>query len=289
MTLLLGSSKSWDHEAKTQETVSTIPSNRTLLRTKLAWESTLWRAFTDVTRRANPRSAGPDRVTVEEFRRYARRELKRLGDDLRTRRYVHSRGRAVPIPKNRAVKLTKDNVRPITVFNVRDRIVQRAIANIIWIHLRNHVYSKVSFGGIRSYRVRRTQEKRSTDAKKNVEAAARRILELRAAGHTHTFETDIRSFFPSLDKDRLLDKLKSALPDDTILDLLSAAISTEIDNPEEIERRGLSECWDVDRGVPQGGVLSPLLANFYLGDFGRSMTQDGFKMVRYVDDLVVLT
>ena len=51
----------------------------------------------------------------------------------------------------------------------------------------------------------------------------------------------------------------------------------------------MSECWDPDSGVPQGGVLSPLLANFYLAPFDRTMVAAGYQLVRYVDDLVVLT
>jgi len=147
----------------------------------------------------------------------------------------------------------------------------------------------VSFGGIRRFSTRNGVSKSSADTRKNIQAAARRILELRRDGYVHTFETDIQSFFPSINKARLLTKLANVLKDNTLLDLLDWAISTEVSNSDELDSRGLSECWDPRVGVPQGGVLSPLLANLYLADFDKSLLDDGFQLVRYFDDLVILT
>ncbi len=258
------------------------------LRERLAWPTTLFTAFVEVTRNANPRSAGPDGVSVETFKRSFRSELKLLRNELLTNRYCPSPGYGVALFKNPTAGIAAGNVRPITVFNVRDRVIQRAIANVMWIYLRDHVYSEVSFGGIRSYKIRRGNNKICTSIPKNVQAAARKILELRNEGYVYTFETDIRNFFPSIDKERLLVELLQVLPDATLRDLLQAAIATFVTNADEIENRGLAEYWNPGRGVPQGGVLSPLLANFYLSSFDAAMISEGFKMVRYVDDLVIL-
>jgi len=115
-----------------------------------------------------------------------------------------------------------------------------------------------------------------------VYAAARRIIELREQGYHFVFETDIESFFPSIDRERLLSRLLPRLPDDSLDDMIQAAISTEIANAAEFP--GLSELWNPNAGVPQGGVLSPILANFYLSPFDEMLTSKGFKLVRYVDD-----
>ncbi len=114
-------------------------------------------------------------------------------------------------------------------------------------------------------------------------------MQLRRDGYVYTFETDIQRFFPSIKKEILRQQLRERLPDDSLDDLIDASIETNVSNYRMLEARGLSECWDPRFGVPQGGVLSPLLANYYLADFDRQMIAGGFKMVRYVDDLVVLT
>lgn len=260
---------------------------KTPLIERLTWRSVLHQAFAEVTKRANSDSHGPDGMTVDFFRRNAKGEIARLRREIKDGTYAHSPGRGVAIAKNARLRPTPENVRPITVFNVRDRIVQRAISNLIWPHLRDHVFSEVSFGGIRAYKVGRDQTKVSLSPKKNVEAAASKILRLKREGYCFTFETDIQRFFPSIDKNALLLRLEEALPDHTLLGLLEAAISTSVTNADAIEARGLSECWDPTVGVPQGGVLSPLLANFYLAPFDAAMKNAGFQLVRYVDDLVV--
>jgi RNA-directed DNA polymerase len=262
---------------------------KTSLRERLAWPSVLYQACAEATRGTNPDSAGSDGVTVDAFRRSTKAELAKLRQEIRNGRYAPSLGHGVAIPKKRDLGTIPDNVRPITVFNVRDRIVQRAISNLIWPHLRDHVFSEVSFGGIRAYRLGNARAKVSSSVRKNVESAALKIMQLRRDGYSFTFETDIQRFFPTIDKAQLLRQLARVLPDSTLDDLLEASVSTNIDNPDELEARGLSECWDPSVGVPQGGVLSPLLANFYLAPFDKVMMHAGFQLVRYVDDLVILT
>ena len=258
------------------------------LRERLAWRPVLYEAFAKVTSGANPDSAGPDGVTIDCFRKSAKAELAKLRDEIKHGEYSPSLGRGVAIPKKPGV-ITPATARPITVFNVRDRIVQRAILNLIWPHVRDSVFSEVSFGGIRTYAIRGGQIKSCLDTRKNVRAAAKKILELKLDGYGFTFETDIQRFFPSIDKDILRNELRRHLPEDSLDDLIERSIATNVSNFDDLEFRGLSECWDPMHGVPQGGVLSPLLANLYLAPFDRAMTSAGFNLVRYVDDLVVLT
>lgn len=263
-------------------------SSKKSLRERLAWPSTLYRASAEVLRGANPESAGPDGMAVEKFRREFRSQIQQLQSDIRDGTYRPALGYGVAIPKNKNAPLTPENVRPITVFNVRDRIVQRAVSNLVWPSLRAHVYSDVSFGGIRAFYDTKNRQRTCADVKKNVKAAAVQIMKLRADGFAYVFETDIQRFFPSINKNVLLQRLSAALPDDSLNDILAAAISTTIENAEDMEARGLSECWDHRVGVPQGGVLSPLLANFYLAPFDLAMKNAGLRLVRYVDDLVIL-
>jgi len=101
------------------------------------------------------------------------------------------------------------------------------------------------------------------------------------------FEADIRSFFDSVDRERLLNEyVFPCLPDDSVNWLLRDAISQEIGNRDEIPRR----YWDLfpDAGIPQGGSLSPLFANAYLSGFDAQMLGARLDLIRYADDFVVL-
>src|SRR5689334_22303889 len=100
-----------------------------LLRERLAWKSVLHRAFEKVSSGANPVSAGPAGITVGDFRRHAAPELKKLRDEIRGRTFVASQGRGEPIWKKSAPK-SAETARPITIFNIRDRILQRAILDL---------------------------------------------------------------------------------------------------------------------------------------------------------------
>jgi RNA-directed DNA polymerase len=113
-----------------------------------------------------------------------------------------------------------------------------------------------------------------------------RICELRRDGFQWVFETDIENFFPSINRQKLLPEVFSRLPDGTLNTLIEAAIDTSISNYEDMGAR--QELWDPTSGVPQGGILSPILANFYLYNVDRTITAAGFKLIRYVDDLIIL-
>jgi RNA-directed DNA polymerase len=266
-----------------------IPRKYTL-RERLAWPSTLLQAFVEVTRRARPSSAGPDRMTVDSFRRDAKAQIRLLRAEIKAGAYAPATPRGVAIPKDAKRGAVKGNVRSISVFNVRDRIVQRGISNLIWPYLRSKVYSEVSFGGIRPFKSRKGVSKTCTEVRKNVRAAAERILTLKKDGYEFTFETDIQNFYPSIDKSLLLSGVLQCLtPDNSIKDLLERAIDTTASNIDDLEARGLSEYWDSEVGVPQGGVLSPLFANFYLAPFDKALVDAGFRPIRYVDDLVIPT
>lgn len=260
---------------------------RSLL-SRLSGDGVLLRAAYEVTRGANPESAGPDGVTIDVFRRSLKSHVKSIQAELRASTYQSQQGRGVAIITPSTDGVSQPKVRGITVFSIRDRVVHRAVANIIWPHLRPIVDSEVSFGGIRSFRPHTgTSPQTVTIAKKNVRAAAAKILYWREQGKTFVFETDIQKFFPTVNKSRLLRELQFALPDDSLMPILSAAVATAVSNSVELEAQGLSSHWDPDSGVPQGGVLSPLLANFYLAPFDIAMKRGGFALVRYVDDFVV--
>jgi RNA-directed DNA polymerase len=111
--------------------------------------------------------------------------------------------------------------------------------------------------------------------------ALRRVEGLLHAGHTQVVEVDIRNYFETIPHDRLMGLVRERIADGRVLDLiegfLKQGVIEETDWPQAKEE-----------GTPQGGVISPLLANLYLDPLDRLMAGEGYEMVRYADDMVVL-
>ena len=247
------------------------------------------KAFIEVMRRAKSSSRGPDDVTVAQFRANWCQEKTRIREQIRDHSYKFPSPIGVALAKDKSRRVGPTNVRPITIFAVRDRVVQRAILNTIWTRIRDRVVTKCSFGGVRQYKVRNgTRVKHSFSRTRNTRMAAEEIVRLREDGNEWLFETDICDFFPSVPKESLMQELNANLQDNSIADLLWDSIQTGVSNIDDLAGLGVSERWDPLVGVPQGGVLSPVLANFYLYPLDQAMIKERFRMVRYVDDLVVL-
>jgi len=259
---------------------------------RIAEPRSLRQAWQRVRAGSSPESMGPDEVSMEQFGRQAAEHLKQLRSDLHDGTYAFGGYRGVALVKDRAKPANNPrNRRQISIASIRDRIVQRAILDVIWVLIRDKVCTKASFGGIGQYsRHRRRRGNGSApdyEPKRNVQTAAAEIVRLRQSGLGWVFETDIEKFYPSIDRNRLLASLYSILPDETLNDLILAFLSTSITNAEKLPDY-LAELWDPFIGVPQGGVLSPVLANLYLNEFDKGVEKAGFHMVRYVDDLVIL-
>jgi len=250
------------------------------LRAKVAEPARLWRAWYSVRRRSNWASHGVDQQTVKEFDGSAKQQIKMIRSQLRDGTFKPQQYIGVAIAKGRG------RHRPISVATVRDRVVQRAILDAIWVHIRDAVCHPFSFGGVREYRIR-GQRGKETRRVRNVRSAAQNILSLRASGKAYVFETDIVDFYPSIDRKILLDRLQPLLPDESLSDLISSFIKTEVANASRLG--ALSAYWNPYLGVPQGGVLSPVFANLYLAEFDQVIDDCGLPMTRYIDDLIIQT
>lgn len=256
----------------------------------IAEPTTLERAWRKV-RRGSPSSAGVDNITLSNFARNWLQEKKNIRYRLHSRTYNFSPYLGQPIhKKTNASKHDLKAWRPISIATVRDRVVQRAILDRIWTDIRSNVYIETSFGGIRPYKTKRgvyKQPNPESNSQRCVRAAVRRILDLRKQGYIWVFETDIENFFPTINRKKLFVFLRQLLRDSTIDGLIEAALDSSIANAQDLGK--LAELWDPTSGVPKGGVLSPILANLYLYNHDKTLSELGFKLVRYVDDLVVLT
>jgi RNA-directed DNA polymerase len=109
--------------------------------------------------------------------------------------------------------------------------------------------------------------------------ALRRVDGLLRVGYTWVVDADFKSYFDTIPRDRLLDRVRSKVSDGRVLALVKAYL-----------RQGVMEgmkSWTPTAGTPQGAVISPLLSNLYLDPLDHAMAERGFEMTRYADDFVV--
>jgi RNA-directed DNA polymerase len=99
-------------------------------------------------------------------------------------------------------------------------------------------------------------------------------------GYTHVVDIDIKGYFDSIPQDQLLQLVREQIADGRVLQLLEKFLKAGVIEKEEIQ--------ETDAGTPQGGVISPLLANIYLNPLDWLMVKSGDEMVRYADDMVVM-
>ena len=99
-------------------------------------------------------------------------------------------------------------------------------------------------------------------------------------GYSFVVDADLKSYFDTIDHERLMERVKEQVSDGRVLELIEAYLHQDIIKA--------TEQWTPVGGTPQGAVISPLLANIYLHPLDCQMRQKGYRMVRYADDFVVL-
>ena len=202
---------------------------------------------------------GVDHQTVEDFAAHDREELRRLQTQLREDTY-----RPAPVRRTWIPKPGSSEKRPLGIPTVRDRVVQTALVHVIEPILDNEFHE-------RSYGFRHGR---------SCHDALRRVEERLETGSVYVVDVDLKSYFDTIPKDRLLELVKQKISDSRVLQLIKRYLEQGI--MEELST------WTPETGVPQGAVLSPVLSNLYLNSLDHSMADKGYQMVRYADDLVVL-
>ena len=226
----------------------------------------LRKAWGEISKR-NMRSKGLDNVTIRAFKSRLDENLSEISAELRAGTYVFNKLRAHAINKPGSKK-----ARPLQIATVRDRVVMKAIALFI-----EPAFQKFnldcSFAFIKN---------------RGVGPALERIQKLVALGNKFYFEADIINFFGAVDRQVLWTMFSREVRHRSLLPLLRQCFNLELEDLRSHQTEFQELFFGADSGIPQGGVLSPMLANFYLHEFDRRMLRRGFNLVRYADDFVVM-
>ena len=229
--------------------IDKIFADRTL---QLAWETV----------QSNAGACGVDGITVGHFGKDSQKRLLAVKEHLKRGTYQPRPVKRVMIPK-----LGSSEKRPLGIPTVTDRIVQTATRMVIE-PVFEREFAEHSYG----FRPGR-----------GCKDALRRVDELLQSGLHHVVDVDIKGYFDSIPHQRLMELVREHIADGRVLDLIDSFLRQGIMN-----QMGEVELEANDEGTPQGGVISPLLANIYLNPLDHLMSRAGHQMVRYADDMVIL-
>ena len=223
---------------------------------KILERDNLNRAFKRV--KANKGAPGTDGISVEETGAYLRKNQKELIERIRRGKYTPDPVRGVEIPK------PDGGIRKLGIPTVKDRIFQQAITQCL-IPVYEPLFSENSYG----YRPGRSAKD-----------AVQKVKEYAEQGYTHAVAMDLSKYFDTLNHEILLNILRRNVKDDRVIQWIKRYLKSGV-----MENGVVME---TEEGSPQGGNLSPLLANIYLNEFDQEYRERGVVLVRYADDIVLL-
>ena len=206
----------------------------------------------------NKGAAGVDGMTVEELGAYLSENGESIREKLRTRKYKPQPVRRVEIPK------PEGGTRKLGVPTVVDRFVQQAVAQVLTPIFEEQFHDH-SYG----FRPNRCAQQ-----------AVLKALEMMNDGHSWIVDTDLAKFFDTVDHDKLMTIFGRTIKDGDVISVVRKFLVSGVMVDDEYE--------DTVVGTPQGGNISPLLANIMLNELDKELEARGLDFVRYADDLIIM-
>ena len=204
--------------------------------------------------RANKGAAGVDGLDIDQTARRLRTEWPAIRNQLRAGTYRPQPVRRVTIPK------PDGGERELGIPTVTDRLIQQALLQVLQPKL-DPTFSQHSYG----FRPGRSAHEAVLAAQGYVQSGRRVVVDV-----------DLEKFFDRVNHDILIDRLQKRIGDAGVIRLIRAYLNSGIEVEGEVQQR--------ERGTPQGGPLSPLLANVTLDEVDKELERRGHCFVRYADD-----
>ena len=208
--------------------------------------------------KANKGAPGIDGMTVEDALPWLREHREELLEQIRSGKYKPQPVRRKEIPK------PDGGVRQLGIPTVIDRVIQQAIAQQL-----TPIFEPKFIDGSYGYRPNRSAQQAIQKVKKYAEE-----------GYTTAVEIDLSKYFDTLNHELLMNMVREEVRDKRVTDLIKKYLKSGVFAEGLLVK--------TEEGSPQGGPLSPLLANIYLNKYDQEMTRRGVKVIRYADDIVIL-
>lgn len=207
--------------------------------------------------KANKGAPGVDRMTIDEVEQFFKENGEDLFNKIRLRKYKPLPVKRVMIPKPDGTK------RPLGIPSVKDRVLQQAIVQILS-PMCEEAFSDYSYG----FR-----------PKRRCESAVVKALEYFNDGYDWIVDLDLSKFFDNVDQNILMILVHDIIKDGDTESIIRKFLQSGINIGGNII--------DSNVGTPQGGNLSPLLANIYLNQFDKELESRGLRFTRYADDVLI--
>ena len=227
------------------------------LRDKVFSLKNLYAAFKHV--KKNKGKAGLDRVSIKQFESDLEKNILNIHKELKTAIYNPSPVLRVYIPKG------KHDKRPLGIPIVKDRVIQQAFRQIIE-PIFEKDFSDNSFG----FRLKRC-----------CHDAIKRLEQYKQEGYRYILDADIKAFYDTIPHKLIMDRLREKIADGWVLNSIENMLKAGVMEDGIVQ--------ETNQGTPQGGVISPLLANLVGDIIDKELEKVGYKFVRYADDFVVMT
>lgn len=208
--------------------------------------------------KANKGAPGIDRMSIEEFPEFARANWKSIRESLTEGSYQPMPVRRVEIPK------PTGGIRPLGIPAVTDRLIQQAISQVL-VPIFDPGFSDTSYG----FRPGRSAHD-----------AVYKVREYIKEGFRIAVDMDLSKFFDTVNHDVLMHRVARKIRDKRVLALIGKYLRAGVVVNGRLQT--------TRKGVPQGGPLSPILANILLDDLDKELEKRGHRFVRYADDFLIL-
>ena len=225
--------------------------------------------------RANDGAPGVDGVKFEDIEEEGLEGwLAKLKEELHEKTY-----RPAPVRRKMIPKENGDGERPLGIPTICDRVVQMAVKLVL-----EPIFEADFEDSAYGYRPRRSAQQ-----------AVRKVHEALKEGYTDVVDADLSKYFDTIPHSELLQSVARRVVDRNILSLIQGWLKAPVEERDEQGNRRMSGGKSATKGTPQGGVISPLLANIYMHRYLRAWTQKGkaaefrARIINYADDFVILS